>query len=126
MSHLAPFASLSRRLGTCHLSAFQRSKTPPSTGNNPGFFETYEFFVWVEAPAYNRRLRWRAATYPILPETVYVSSEGMVFLFYGLNGAEMSQSVPFGQQAYRKRQSLVRPAGSPDLFAAGVNRTSRG
>src|SRR6516162_4552535 len=33
------------------------------------------------------------AAYPILPETVYVSGEGMVFLFYGLNGAEMSQSV---------------------------------
>ena len=32
----------------------------------------------------------------------------MVFLFYGLNGAEMPHSVPFGQQADGKRRGGVR------------------
>ena len=33
----------------------------------------------------------------------------MVFLFYGLNGAEMPHSVLFGQQADRKRRGGVHP-----------------
>ena len=104
MSHQAP---LEWPLGNRDLFSFEKSKTAPSTGNIPGFFEDTNFSSGKKRQHDNRRLRWHEPLITFAGNCL-VADERMVFQFYGLNGARMPQSVPFEQQTNRKRQSCGR------------------
>ena len=61
-------------------------------------------FAWGEAPTRSVGGFDGISLLSIFAGNRLIADEGMVFLFYGLNGAEMPHSVLFGQQADRKRR----------------------